>query len=130
MALTDAPVTHAAWSGGRALVRQWAGLLGAPLIWFVQFEASYALVRGACHGGSKLPLHLLSLAALLLTASVLRLGLATRRSVTTLPRGELTGGPEGRSWMMGTVGVMVSAFIMLVIVAQWFAAVFIDPCWG
>ena len=46
--MTDAPATRSPWSSPGALVRQWAGVLLAPMTWFIQFEASYGLVPSTC----------------------------------------------------------------------------------
>ena len=125
----NAPVTHHAWSSGRALLRQWLGLLGAPVVWLAQFQASYSIVPGICHSRSTLALHLLSAAAIVLSAGAVALAHNTWRSARDLPRGDMTGGPVGRSWLMGVVGMLLGVFVMLVIIAQWIAAVLIDPCW-
>jgi uncharacterized membrane protein YidH (DUF202 family) len=125
----NAPVTHHEWSSGGAFLRQWLGLLGAPVAWFAQFQASYSIVTDVCHSRSTLALHLLSLGALLLTVGALLLAMRTRRTARQLPRGEFTGGPVGRSWLMGTVGMLIGIFFIFVIVAQWIATMMIDPCW-
>jgi hypothetical protein len=126
--MTSAPPTRTAWTGPAALLRQWAGLLGAPLIWFIQFEASYSLVPHVCRSTSLIPLHLLSAAALAGTIIMLLFAWQTRQSARELPRGEQTGGPVGRSWLMGITGILVSGFFCLLILAQWIPAIIIDPC--
>jgi hypothetical protein len=126
--MTDAPVTHTAWNSPGAILREWTGLLGAPLVWFLQFEASYGLVERACASRSMWPLHLLSLAALAGTIGALLLAHRTRRTAADLPQGELTGGPRGRAWLLGTTGMLIGGFFILLILAQWIPTLLIDPC--
>jgi hypothetical protein len=109
-------------------LRQWAGVVGTPLIWFVQMELAYALVPTACHDRSTLIEHVSFVVALVLVAlggwssyGIYRLAEAAREGTKTF-------GPEGRAKFLGLVGVMVSAFMFLLIAAQWLPVFLVHPC--
>lgn len=97
----------------------WAGMLAAPLAMLVELQVNYALVVWACKaGGREWPLHLVAFAALAVSAAG---GLLSWRN-WRLAGGrwyDEDAGVMPRSSFMAAVGVMVSALIVLVVVAQW-----------
>ena len=126
--MSDAPHATAAWSAPGAMLRQLTGVLGGPVIWLTQFELNYAFVGPACAAGSRLRLHLVSLASVLL---VLGCGALAWRGFVSAGRAwpdDAPGGPVGRSRLLGGVGLFSGALFLLVILAQWAATIMIDPC--
>ena len=120
--------TNTAYSGPRALLRQGAATLGGPLVWLAQFELNYALVPRMCAAGTTLPLHLVFVGSLLLVAGAGLLAWRTWRTAGAEWPGSAEGGPVGRSRLLGALGLMTSALVFLVILAQWIPAFLVDPC--
>jgi hypothetical protein len=105
----------------------WTGLLLAPIAFLLNLEVAYAMVRPACTSGSRLPVHVVHAVCLVLAA----LGAVTalrrwRLTGETWPGGE--GGRLSRSRFMSGVGLLLSLFIVLVIVAQWIPSFVLSPC--
>lgn len=103
----------------------WAGVLVGPIAALTQQEINYALVLWACANRQTWPLHLISLAALLLTivAGFLAFRYWQRESAD-----EDTGGSVGRTRLMAGVGSLISLLSALVIIAQWLSIVIHRPC--
>jgi hypothetical protein len=106
----------------------WAGVLAAPLAMLVELQVNYALVVWACKaGGREWPLHLVALAALAVSVAG---GLLSWRN-WRLAGGKLYDEDAGvmpRSSFMAAVGVMFSALISLVVIAQWIPVFIHGPC--
>jgi hypothetical protein len=83
----------------------WAGLFLAPLAWSVDLIASYAMTEGYDTGGSKLPLFILSLVALLVALAGGGLALASWK------RGARAG---------AIAGIAISALFVLLIAGMAF----------
>lgn len=110
---------------GRRLV--WAGLLVAPAAWLLNLELAYLLVSAACSGRTTFPLHVVSFVALIIAAGG---GVLAWRSWSRLGRewpGD-DGGWRAAGRLVAVLGAMLSALIILVIVAQWIPVLFLDPC--
>jgi len=122
----DAPTTRTRWSSAENIAAQWAGLLGAPILWLAQFELRYALVTPACKQGSTLALHLVSVISLALMAGLALLAWRAYRSGT----GPLDGAhPPARARFLGLVGLWSCALFGLVTLAQWMPVFFQNPCY-
>ena len=106
----------------------WVGLLGAPAVWGVQFQAGYALVPKACANQSRLLLHLLSLLFLALAAG--GVWLAYREWHRLRPTSPSGTDEERIAWprFLALLGMMTSALFVLLIIAQGLPSFFIDPC--
>jgi hypothetical protein len=76
-----------------------------------------------------LSLHLVSLGALLLALGGGAVAWREWRRAGSEWPGEGSG-PLVRSRFMAVIGVLASAFFTLVIVAQWIAQLFLNPCMG
>ena len=111
-----------------ALLRQWAGVLGSPLIWFIQMELSYALVPTTCANHSVVVQHVIFTVALALTAIAGFLSWQVYREAAGAERGTRTYRPEGRARFLGLVGTMVSGLMFILITAQWIPVFLIAPC--
>lgn len=105
----------------------WIGVLLPPIVFLIDLEVAYALVPTACSTRSRLPVHLVHLACLLLVlfgwATAWRCWKATG---ATWPAGE--GGPLGSSRLLAGIGMLLSGFVALVIMAMWIPSFILDPC--
>ncbi|HEX9937423.1 MAG TPA: hypothetical protein VGB15_09875 [Longimicrobium sp.] len=113
----------------RGIAALWFAVLAGPLAWMLGLNAAYSLVRVACAKNSMLYLHAVSLLTLLLALAG---GVVAWREWQRAGRewpGE-GGGTLPRSRFMVALGVLASALFSLVIVAQWVASFFLNPCMG
>lgn len=102
-------------------------ILLPALIWATQMEANYALVRRACSAQRSLSLHLVTLAALLLTVSSLGIAWNSwRRSGKRWPN-EFAD-TAARIRFLAVLGLLTGSIFFLVILAQGIATVFFHPC--
>lgn len=102
-------------------------ILLPALIWAIQMEVNYTLVRRACSAQRSLTLQLITVAALLLTA--VSLGIAWnswRRSGKGWPNEFADTGTRIR--FLAVVGLLTSSTFFVVILAQGVATVFFYPC--
>ena len=105
----------------------WAGVLAAPLAALWQQSICYALVPRVCWSGREWQLHLVSLLALALTLAGGLLSWRNWRKAGA--RWETDeAGVRPRSSFMAAVGILVSAFVALVVVAQWIAVFVYSTC--
>jgi hypothetical protein len=96
----------------------WVGVLVPPLAMLIQLQVNYSLVYWACGTTHTWGLHLVSLLTLALTVACGLLALRNWR----LAGGETDDEGAGvipRSRFMALVGIMESALITLVLIAQW-----------
>lgn len=98
----------------------WLVLLIAPLIWFINLEASFAAAGWVCQWRSRLVLALLSAASLLAVAAA---GLFSWRQWHEIEAG---GGAHGR--VLATGGAALSALFFIVIAAQAIPTLLLDAC--
>lgn len=103
---TDVP--HAARL--RAL---WTGLLLAPAAWLTSLEVGYVLVRPDCAGGTLLRQHTVHAGFLLIALGGWLVAWRARQAERDF---------------LSTLGVLVSALFVLVLVAQWIPTFLIHPC--
>ena len=112
---------------GRSIALQWFGLLGPATAWLLNLEFGYSLAQTACHGGGMAPVHLASVAALILAALGGVAALVTwRRSGSDWPQD--VAGVLHRSRMFGALGLGSAALFLLIIITQWIAAFVLNPC--
>ena len=112
--------------GGNALVQLLAVAL-PPLAALGMQELSYTLVPYTCVTRRTGLLHLVPIGMLALTA--LAAWGAWRSWQGAGARTTFTGGdPASRAAFLGFLGVMMSALMTLVIVAQWIAVFMFHPC--
>jgi hypothetical protein len=101
----------------------WLGIVGAPSIWLVQFQTIYMQVYPACGTGRNVNIGLCCAGFFIVIAS---LGIYPLRNWNQNRAG---GNPVSRTrrWM-SILGVMTVALFLLVVIAQWSAALLVDPC--
>lgn len=112
---------------GSGLARLWIGILAPPSIWAARLATSYALVPYACWWGWLPVLHLVTVVSLLTAGLVGVMAWRVWRSVGNGSEFEV-GGWRTRTRFMAMVGMLSSAFFLMVIGAEGLANVFIDPC--
>jgi hypothetical protein len=106
----------------------WTPVLGPPVVSALHLAAGWALVLVACHAGSTLPQHAVSAAALVMTLGTAALAVRNWRRVRDLdPHREPT---PGRARFLGFLGLLVSAFFTLVVLAMWLPVFLLSPCEG
>ena len=105
----------------------WIGVLTGPLAALLQLQINYALVPRVCWSGREWLLHLVSFLALAATAAA---GLNSWRDWRKAGAAwdDDGGGALPRSRFMAAVGIMTSALLSLVIVAQWIAVFVYSTC--
>jgi hypothetical protein len=113
---------------GRSIALQWFGLIAPPMAWLLNLEFGYSLAHAACHGSGMLPLHLATVAALVLAGLGGAAALSTwRRSGSDWPRD--VAGALDRSRLMSTLGLGLAVLFVVIIIAQWIPSVILHPCW-
>lgn len=115
-------------SHGRS-VALWAGVLGSPVVWAVQFQAGYMLVPWTCRTHDYFVLHLVTLVALLLVAVGAYLSWRDWKRVGGGSPESTDGGPIPRIRFLGALGVVVSVMFWLLILAQGISSFFFSACW-
>ena len=106
---------------------QAVGLLLAPAVFFAHLQGAYVLVPRACRYHADVWLHVVGIASVLAAAYgawvAWRVWDDTGRHATTE-----TGGPLPRARFLGVTGLGVAALLTLILLWQWLAAFFINPC--
>jgi len=109
-------------------LRQWAGVLGAPVAWFAQLQTNYALVPAACRDAPTAVLVLSSLAFLALGAAAVWLSwMGWRAEDGTWPKGSDEGAPARRRFL-GVLGLLTSGLFFAVMVAQAIPTFIVPVC--
>ena len=105
----------------------WAGVLAGPLAMLTQLQVNYALVLWACGAGREWALHLVVILALVVAIAG---GLLSWRNWRRAGAGweDEGAGPLPRSRFMAAVGILISALLSLVIIAQWIPIFVYSPC--
>jgi hypothetical protein len=102
-------------------------MLAAPIATLVQLQTNYALVLWACGAGREWALHLVALIALLISIAGGLLSWRNWRRAGAVWETE-GAGVLPRSRFMALVGVLISALITLVVIAQWIPIFIYEPC--
>jgi hypothetical protein len=105
----------------------WAANLLGPAAVLATLQVSYMLADRACPTGDMLPVHLTSLAGVLVALLGGAIGWREWRRWAARHAGE-DGGRAGRSLFLSLLGLLTSGVAALVIVAQWSANLFFHPC--
>jgi hypothetical protein len=125
MKMVSDPVEH--FRRERTVALLWFAFLGGPIAWALGLGLDYTLARLACTQQNLLPLHGVSLATLGLAVFAGAVSWREwRRSGAGVP--DESGGVLSRSRFMATVGILGGAYFSLIILAQWSAKLFLEPC--
>jgi hypothetical protein len=111
---------------GKAIL--WAGILLPALAWAIHLNLSYSLVGLACKHGWEWPFHVISLAALILAATGIKLALGSwERAGKQWPQAR-DASVLGRSRFMAIAGLLLGSLFSLLILAQYIPGFFLNPC--
>jgi hypothetical protein len=112
---------------GAPAVELWFGLLLGPIAALGQLEANYALVLWVCRSDQDWPLHLVSLAAVIVTVFAAFLShLNWRRLGGSWDDDGAGAVPRAR--LMAAIGILLNSLMLLVIIAQWIPVFMYGPC--
>ena len=118
---------HRHTTSGRALLALWTGVLGAPLVFLAHLQLAYMLVPVDCRLDSRLLAHAASVLGILLAAGggivALRIW---RRHDEEWP--DSSASVSTRDRFLGAMGVVLSALVVLTLIAQWIPIFFIGSC--
>jgi hypothetical protein len=102
-------------------------VLVPPLLVLLQLEVAYALVHPACNGGGKWPLQVSFALAILITGAISLVGWRESDRWEPLSQHDPSG-RAARSWFLAALGAFLSSLSTLVLIAQWLATLFLNPC--
>jgi hypothetical protein len=104
----------------------WFGLAAGPVAWALDQGVSYAMVPWACEGHHHLPLHVVSLAALLLAAAgAVMSGRDWRHRRRA---GSEEDDAAGRGHFLALLGLLMCLLFGLVVLMEGVAKFYFDPC--
>jgi hypothetical protein len=101
----------------------WLAILGPPAVWLVQFQTIYVLVYKACVDHRSL---IISGTAAAFFVVIALLGVAALREWNRTRQGENVVSRTRR--FMSRLGLASTLLFLIVLVAQWLAALMLDPC--
>jgi cation transporter-like permease len=110
-----------------SLLSEWTALLAGPVGWSLQFISSYAFALAVCYGCSSAPLHIGSIAGLVLSVGSGVLAYHNSRVAESAPL-DPDDRRVARAKLMASVGMMTGALFTILIFAQWLAIVFLRAC--
>ncbi|HEX4667304.1 MAG TPA: hypothetical protein VH207_11950 [Chthoniobacterales bacterium] len=119
--------SHIEGSDARENAALWVAVLGSAVVWFVQMQTSYSLLKWACSIQRNWPLHLLSAVFLILGAVPGVIGWKEWRANAGSSTERKSAG-AGRRRFMAMLGMMLTAIFLLLIFAQAIPSFFFDPC--
>ena len=105
----------------------WTGVLLPPGAWALQMQTNYAIARFLCGNGWLAPVfHVV--AFLTLAGAIVGGAIAFTHWRREFVTGENSVEVDTRRHFMATIGLMLSTVFCLLILAQWSARFFVDPC--
>ena len=125
-AMSTQPPQHLASRAG--LIELWAGVLLAPIAWWLHLEIDYILVPFACSKHWHLSLHLVTVLALVLAAWAFLMAWRNWQASGRQWPKAVDGGPVARAQLMAVGGLLSSGMFFLVILAQGITALILGPC--
>ncbi len=120
----DESARFARWPGLLSLT---LGLVLGPLVTLANQEAIYSVNMWACGHRERGLMHLVPILCLLVVVAT---GVSAQLNWRAVGRGfeDELGAVETRSRFIALLGIAISAFCAIVIVAQWLAIFVFDPC--
>lgn len=112
---------------GTGLVVLLAGFLLGPVAWFLDLQASYALVKWTCRHDLRGVLVAIPAASLLIAA----VGFGLSWSSLMKLRGRVRpdgGSPKDRNWLLAMAGLTTSAIFGLLILISFVPRLVLSPC--
>jgi hypothetical protein len=106
--------------------RRLDAVLGGPVWWALHLGGMYWLVPRACTWGTSIALHLLTLIVLGLMGRAALSGVQLHRAAEAAASADPTA---TRDRFLAWTGLALTALFTFVVVAEWFPAVQLDPCW-
>ena len=112
---------------GKSIGLQWFGLVAPPAAWLLNLGFGYSLAHAACHGSGVLPLHVASVAALLVAVLGGAVALIVWRRAGSDWPGDAVG-PAERGRLLATLGFGGAIFFVILILVQWIPVFVFQPC--
>jgi hypothetical protein len=110
-------------------VALWAGVLGTPAIWSVQFLLGYALAPWSCPGRQVVLYGVTTTGLLFALVGTVLSWRQWKRAGDVAPDDD-EGAPFGRRRFLGALGMLVGVMFAVLMLAQGLPAFFFDPCWN
>src|SRR3954454_11219352 len=115
------------FSSPAAIAMVWAGILAGPIAWALDLTISYAIVKWTCGSQHYSVLHLITIAALLITAagaaaSWIALQRAPHESRADGPR------PIDRGRFMALLGLVLCSLFALAMIGNALPRLMLDAC--
>jgi len=123
----DNPVREFDSTNAAGLLALWVGVLGPPLAYLCNHLFTYMMVSWSCATQTRWTLHLVPLLTLIIALAA---GALAWRNWKRAGR-EWPGSGAGvipRSRFLAMLGMMLSAFFALLILAQWVPIFILAPC--
>jgi hypothetical protein len=118
--------SHPDTSSHPSLVSLWLGVLGPPLLYLFDLQASYTLANRACNSGSHLWYAMTTLVAALLVAGI---GALSWGHLQALPAANAEGAQKAdRNRFLAIAGVAFSAGFLLLIVSNFVPKFILGVC--
>ena len=112
----------------QAAIAHWASIVIAPVVYLTNLSVAYALVPLACDTQHDLPVHLANGITFVLMLVALALAWRTRQAN---PRPPGTADDDvDRNRFLSTIGLCVSALLVLGVAGQWSAQWVLSPCFA
>jgi hypothetical protein len=113
----------------RGTIPLYAGLLGAPILWAVQFQLSYMLVPWSCTHRNAWLIPLVHVVFFIASVALGVLSWREWRRVGTSTPETQEQEQIARTRFLGAMGVMSAALFSLLILSHAVPSFFLDPCW-
>ncbi len=111
----------------QGLVGLWWGVLAGPIAWALEEPINYSLVKHACAEGHRTSLFVVTTLAALMCIS--GFWTAWRLHAQLPANAELAGaGVFDRAFFMARVGMVLSAFVLLLVLASLVPQFVLSPC--
>ena len=106
---------------------QWIGVFLPPLVFFAHLQLGYVLVPWSCTHKTDIWMHVVGMAAVLLSfAGNVAAWRTWMRGGRNVPGDH--GGAIARTRMLGAIGLGMGVLLTMILFAQWIAAFFIGVC--